>query len=64
MITTAVKTATSANNRAGTSQFPTQVGLILTSVKTSPGTAKTFSSLAASEVAGGGVAFRGDSTTG
>jgi len=48
----------------GRRQFPIETRLALTTSKTSPGIAKTFSSRAARDIAGGGVGAWMDSRTG
>ena len=50
----AEKVPTRTDNTSGTIQLEGRKRLVLTSSKTSPGTAKIFRSLAASEVLGGG----------
>ena len=67
-MTLMVSAPTTADTRAGKSQFATQMRLALTVSNTSPGIAKTFSSRAVKDIgAGGGApsrAFGGDSKTG
>jgi len=56
---------TSAKSSAGSSQFATEPGAVLTSSKTSPGVAKTFSRRAPKDMAGGlGAAGGGSETDG
>src|ERR1019366_72709 len=67
-MTAMVSPPTTADSKAGTSQFATHKRLALTVSNTSPGIAKTFSSRAANDIADGGGAssrvFGGDSRTG